>query len=1031
MSKNKTGINLPVAAVVIVLAAGLLLAALGRLTVETDVAGSLPYDDPVLADARYVIEHHPAQNQVVIDLALASGDVDRLAEGAQFVQQKLNESGLFEPMRTDRIQQALPVLFELVVDHLPSLLSADELTRLAADLQTPDQFRERLHRNLTRLFLIEGIGQAELVLKDPLGLRNIVLEKLSRQSPSRRARLHRGFLVSEDNRHVLILAEPRASGTDTRFARRVTPLFESIEADLNRSRVAAGSRFSLTPVGAYRAALDNETAAKRDVRRVLLLATLGIVMLLLLAFPRPYIGLFALMPALVGTVLAVFVYALRHSSISILTLGFGGAIVSITVDHGIAYLLFLDRPQGTSGRQAAREVWAVGLVATLTSVGAFASLSTSGFAILSEIGQFAAVGIAGSFLFVHTVFPKIFPAMPPAAHRRRLLLPSFVRNVTRFGGKPAAVAAAGFALVMLFFARPVFDVDFREMNTVSRATREAEAQLNRTWGNLSDRVFLMSVADSLQTLQNRGDRLAQMLEEDIQRGFFNTAFHPAMVLPGDRQGIENRAAWKAFWNDARRRTLKRALADVSIEMGMTPAAFDSFLQATVSPVHRPIDIPESVLPLLGVYPRAENGTARWIQFSNLVPGSDYAAQSFYDRYAEPETTRLLDPAFFSARLGAYLKQTFQRMFLVIGVSVLCLVLFFFWDLRLAATALAPIGFAVIATLGTLKLIGHPLDVPGLMLSIVILGMGIDYALFFTRSHQRYRDNTHPSEVLIRTAVFLAAASTLIGFGSLITAEHRLLNSAGLTCFVGIGYAFIGTVLILPPLLEHLFETPADARSKWASGGSARRRAQRRYIHMEALPRLRAFLQFQRDPMFEELDCLPEPVRSAVLIGPGVGVAAAWLAEIRPGTRILAFEPNAEAARIASLVIGDRGEVRCRPATELADGDGDVDLALLVDVIEDFDDGMLGQILQRLSAVLSADGLGVIRARSVADNPAHAPPARSITDFFRRRRGRRVRSTREVEALLARTGHRVLNSRLSGGGKRGKWFFFRPGEPGGR
>ena len=58
-----------------------------------------------------------------------------------------------------------------------------------------------------------------------------------------------------------------------------------------------------------------------------------------------------------------------------------------------------------------------------------------------------------------------------------------------------------------------------------------------------------------------------------------------------------------------------------------------------------------------------------------------------------------------------------------------------------------------------------------MLSIVILGMGIDYAIFCVRAHQRYRVSPHPSYVLVRSAVFLAGASTLIGFGVLCFAEH--------------------------------------------------------------------------------------------------------------------------------------------------------------------------------------------------------------------------------------------------------------------
>ena len=103
-------------------------------------------------------------------------------------------------------------------------------------------------------------------------------------------------------------------------------------------------------------------------------------------------------------------------------LGFGGAIISIAVDQGIAYLLFLDRPTESFGKEAAREVWAVGLLAELTTVGAFGALMLSDFPVFQQLGLFSALGSCFAFLFVHTIFPLIFPSLP-ASRERRLPLP--------------------------------------------------------------------------------------------------------------------------------------------------------------------------------------------------------------------------------------------------------------------------------------------------------------------------------------------------------------------------------------------------------------------------------------------------------------------------------------------------------------------------------------------------------------------------------------------------------------------------------
>mgnify|MGYP000252706818 FL=1 len=140
-------------------------------------------------------------------------------------------------------------------------------------------------------------------------------------------------------------------------------------------------------------------------------------------------------------------------------------------------------------------------------------------------------------------------------------------------------------------------------------------------------------------------------------------------------------------------------------------------------------------------------------------------------------------------------------------------LVFSLNLRLSLLTMLPPFFAFVCTLGTLKLLGHPLDIPALMLAIVIFGMGDDYAVYTVYGFQRYRDGDHPSYLLARTTVFMSAASTLIGFGVLCCAEHPLLKSVGLTSLLGVGYSLLGASLLLPPLLRHAFrEKPLPADS---------------------------------------------------------------------------------------------------------------------------------------------------------------------------------------------------------------------------
>ena len=469
--------------VVILSIIALFLAGIHRLHFDTDILASLPQNDPVLADARYVIMHHPIHDRVVVDVEHSGGDLDVLLEGATLVEERMRASGLFKEVGFQHIGQLIPELMRHIVDHLPVLFDERELEARVRPLLAPYKIGQTLRDQVSSLHHLEGIGQTAFISQDPLALRNLVLSRLSHLSPAKGAHIHKGHLISSDGRHILIMAEPSSSGMDTQFARRATALLETIAEELH-GKYGGDKGFTLTPVGAYRAALDNETSAKRNVKRAVLFSTVAIILLLFVAFPRPLIGLLSLLPAFAGTMVALFVYSLFHPSISLMAIGFGGAIISFTVDYGIAYLLFLDRPHETRGMETTRAVWSLGFLAMLTTAVSFAFLSVSGFPALMEIGQFAALGVVFTFIFVHAFFPLIFRVMPPAKRSPYLPLQRFTNRIASSNGMGKAYGALAFGIVMLFFARPEFHIDLKTMNTVSQETLNAEDLIRGVWGCL-------------------------------------------------------------------------------------------------------------------------------------------------------------------------------------------------------------------------------------------------------------------------------------------------------------------------------------------------------------------------------------------------------------------------------------------------------------------------------------------------------------------------------------------------------------------
>jgi uncharacterized protein len=939
---------------VFILIFGTAAAGILRLEIDTDIVRSLPSDQTVISDALEIFNNHPIHDQIAVDITLSKDDPDILVDCGRTVEEQLRASGLFAEVGTSEISSLIPDLALYVTANLPTLFSRQELEQEIAPRLEKHFIDQRFQTILQKLSSLEGIGQSTFITTDPLGFMEPVMARMTMLAPITDTRMYKGFIFSADNRHLLVTARPKNTGTNTASAKQISELLSSLSMDLTDRYKADGINVTLTPVGAYRAALDNERIIRHDVNLALFLSMAGIGLLLFIAFPRPLLGLFSLLPALAGTAVSLFLFSIFHSSISIMVLGFGGAIISITVDHGIAYLLFLDRPKTTRGKEASREIRAIGVLAVLTTCGAFLTLSFSGFPIFVQLGQFTAMGVLSSFLFVHFIFPHITPSMPPSK-KRRLPLQGMVDKLCSTG-RFGALTAALLACFLLFFARPDFNVSLESMNTVSPATLAADTLFTKVWGNMSNKIVLMISEQSISEIQQKNDQILQHIDEDTAAKKIGSAFVPSMIFPGQKLATENLEAWKEFWNTERTENVRKHLQRNSSELGFTEDGFDRFLEL-LAPAYvlQDTTLPARFYKLMGISEK----DGQLIQFINVSPGETYSSQNFYDRYGVDG--KIFDSPYFSEQLADILFNSFATMLGIIACSIILFLFFFFASWQLTLITLLPPLFAYVCTLGTMNLIGHSLDIPGLMLSIVILGMGIDYSIFFVRAHQRYRNPAHPSFTLVRMAVFMAGASTIIGFGILCLAEHSLLRSIGITSLLGIGYSLLGAFLLLPPLLQKFFTEKEQHNHRKLSISE---RVRNRYRFMEAYPRMFARFKLQSDPMFKDLPKLladdRERIQTILDIGCGYGVPGCWCLEYFPKAKVFGLDPDSERVRVAALAMGNRGEILEDMAPDLPVLPSPPNLVLLLDMLHYLDDESITTLFANCFQTMADKGLLLTR-----------------------------------------------------------------------
>jgi SAM-dependent methyltransferase len=524
-------------------------------------------------------------------------------------------------------------------------------------------------------------------------------------------------------------------------------------------------------------------------------------------------------------------------------------------------------------------------------------------------------------------------------------------------------------------------------------------------------------------LHRLGDALADRWEQDLRSGVLRSGFTPSMILPGPDRARRNLRDWERFWTPERTGRLRFALEEAAQENGFSRDAFQPFLEQVERPRYKALEMPESLYDFFGISQKEDKDG--WVLVATASPGEGYDAETFFRQHKGP-SVRVFDPNQYSDHLSTILAHSFVRMLLIIAGGVFLVLVLLFLDLRLVLLTLTPLLFSLVFTLATLKLLGRPLDIPSLMLAIVIFGMGVDYGIFLVRSQQRFLNEKHPSQGPIRTAVFLAAASTLLGMGALALSRHAVLRSVGITSLLGIGFCLVGAFILLPPCLAWLYRPRVQTVPGPLKPGAARHRraALARFDLLGTHARFFARIKMRADPLFNRLADLVPSSGTVLDIGCGMGIPAAWLLTLHPDLRFVGVEPDPERVRVAARVLGSDGLVLQGTAQDLPAEPAKVSAVLCLDVGHYLPEEDMDRLLQDLVRRLGPEGPLVMRITIPTDR---SRPWKRFKESVRLRLSRHpqfLRSPERITEQFLRAGFEL--KMIEDEGRDLCWFVALPG-----
>jgi len=755
----------------------LLLAACGawlaqRLVLSTDMSAFLP---PAATPAQEILigQMRSGVASRLLLIAVENAEPAALARTSSQLADKLSRDPLFQSVANgDRSRSAkeLEQLFALRYVLSPGVTAARF---------TPQGLREALQESLALLASPVSAEFRQWLAPDPTGEMRRLAELFAR---SEGPLTQDGVWFSRDGKRALLLAETRAPGFDLDAQERALASLR----DAFSSTSPAGAQLRIAGPGL--AAVTARATVERDAARSSLIATLGILAILLLAYRSPWPVLFSALPAASGLLAGVTAVSLWFGPVHGITVGFAAILIGEAVDYPT--YLYAQAGRGEALESTLDRIGATLRLAVLTTACGALSMLLSSFQGLAQLGLLTITGVVVAGLVTRWVLPALTPA---SILERKLVRLPFSGALP---GAPAArhawpaVAVLSVAAVAVLLQNDrLWDDDLARLTPLPEEVRTLDRELRAQLGAPDPRYLILATAADREQLLRKSERIAAVLDGSIESGAIAGYDMAARYLPSRHMQEARRAALP----DAA--TLAERLATAQSGLPFRTGLFAPFLADVARARELPVLEPETLRgTALGakvaslLIPTAGG----WAALAPVSGVRDAGAVAAALLKGGERDVLLLDLRREADALVAGYRAEALRL---LGIGLACIALLVYAGLRsLAATArvLAPVLAATLLVVATLSLAGVQLTLFHLVALLLVIGVGTNYALFFNQP-QRSQDE----RALMLLSLAVASLATLISATALAFSGTPVLRAIGLTAAVGTVYALVLSALLSP------------------------------------------------------------------------------------------------------------------------------------------------------------------------------------------------------------------------------------------
>ncbi|MDO4582991.1 MAG: MMPL family transporter [Planctomycetia bacterium] len=591
------------------------------------------------------------------------------------------------------------------------------------------------------------------------------------------------------------------------------------------------------------------------------LSILGVTLLYMVFFRglrHPVMAVFALFVG-IGWTLAYITFFVGH--LNILSISFTVILVGLGIDFGIHYTSrYLQcRREGDDTREAlihsAREVGPGILTGAMTTAAAFFMAGFTEFTGVAELGLIAGGGILFCCTAAFTVLPIFIYMSDCQRPVEKLPVPKNPNDgLAVFQLHPRYTLPIGLCVIVLLgmgiqnlrYDYNLLNLQPEGLESVALEMRLMEESKQSVWFALSmsqDRDLLLKRMEKFNQLESV-ERVEQILtllpDENPQKEGLIVDIHETLAQTPQKAGMAPILSL---------REMENCFTKIVQYLKMK-SEYDHYRQRienlrknfhALTP-HDYFQRMQEYQKCLGEDLLAKFQTIQEIS-SPQPPQLSDLPQPLVDRFLSADGTYLLkvygkgdlwdmenmeqfvrevrsvDPHVTGNPLQTYecslqMKACYEEAaWLALGIVMILLYLDM-QSIRHTLFALMPVFLGMLVTFGVMGYWEIPLNAANMIVLPLILGIGIDDGVHivhdFRHQHGKNLYRVSPS---ISMSVILTSLTTILGFGTLMIAEHRGLQSLGIVLSLGVTSCWLTSLLILPALLSVFCRYAEDGREK--------------------------------------------------------------------------------------------------------------------------------------------------------------------------------------------------------------------------